>query len=75
MCAGSLLANREMYLIFMRMLNSFKIERADDVDTHPVRGVVDQTQLVSVPRRYKVKFIPRHEVALKASLDKEKSDS
>src|ERR1700730_9869373 len=23
MCAGSLLANREMYLIFMRMLNSF----------------------------------------------------
>jgi len=75
MCAGSLLANREMYLIFMRMLNSFKIGRADDVDTHPVRGVVDQTQLVSVPRRYKVRFVPRDEAALKAALDNEKSES
>jgi 3-hydroxyphenylacetate 6-hydroxylase len=68
MCAGSLLANREMYLIFMRMLNTFKIERADDVNTHPVRGVVDQTQLVSVPKRYKVSFVPRDERALRAAL-------
>jgi 3-hydroxyphenylacetate 6-hydroxylase len=75
MCAGSLLANREMYLIFMRMLNSFRIERADDVDTHPVRGVVDQTQLVSVPRRYKVKFVPRDEEALKAALGTTKSEA
>lgn len=72
MCAGSLLANREMYLIFMRMLNSFSIERADDVDTHPVRGVVDQTQLVSVPRRYQVRFVPRDEVALERALEAEK---
>jgi 3-hydroxyphenylacetate 6-hydroxylase len=73
MCAGSLLANRELYLIFMRMLNSFKIQRADDVDTHPVRGVVDQTQLVSVPKRYKVNFVPRDETALRAALEGEKS--
>jgi 3-hydroxyphenylacetate 6-hydroxylase len=69
MCAGSLLANRELYLIFMRMLNSFKIDRADDVDTHPVSGVVDQTQLVSVPKRYKVTFVPRDERALRDALD------
>jgi 3-hydroxyphenylacetate 6-hydroxylase len=75
MCAGSLLANREMYLIFMRMLNSFKIEQADDVDTHPVRGVVDQTQLVSVPKRYKVKFVPRDEDALRAALGAGKSEA
>ena len=73
MCAGSLLANRELYLIFMRMLNSFKIEKCDDVDTHPVRGVVDQTQLVSVPRRYKVRFVPRDVDALKEALGGEKS--
>jgi 3-hydroxyphenylacetate 6-hydroxylase len=75
MCAGSLLANREMYLIFMRMLNSFKIEQADDVDTHPIRGVVDQTQLVSVPKRYKVKFVPRDEDALRAALVTGKSEA
>jgi 3-hydroxyphenylacetate 6-hydroxylase len=75
MCAGSLLANREMYLIFMRMLNSFKIEQADDVDTHPVRGVVDQTQLVSVPKRYKVRFVPRDEDALRAALGTGKSEA
>jgi 3-hydroxyphenylacetate 6-hydroxylase len=64
-----------MYLIFMRMLNSFKIEQADDVDTHPVKGVVDQTQLVSVPKRYKVRFVPRDEDALRAALGTGKSES
>src|SRR6478736_3428209 len=36
MCAGSLLANRELYLTFMRMLNSFEILLVTQVDTHPV---------------------------------------
>ena len=45
MCAGSLLANREMYTIYLRLLSAFKIDgvEADDggkFDTHPVRGVV-----------------------------------
>jgi 3-hydroxyphenylacetate 6-hydroxylase len=71
MCAGSLLANRELYLIWMRTLNSFRIERADDVDVHPVRGIEDQTQLVSVPHRYKVRLVPRNEPALREALDGE----
>jgi 3-hydroxyphenylacetate 6-hydroxylase len=45
------------------------------VDTHPVRGVVDQTQLVSVPKRYKVKFVPRDEDALRAALGTKKSEA
>ena len=53
MCAGSLLANRELYLVFMRMLNAFEILKVDDVDCHPVRGNADPTSLVSMPRRYK----------------------
>jgi 3-hydroxyphenylacetate 6-hydroxylase len=71
MCAGSLLANRELYLIWMRTLNSFRIERADDVDVHPVRGIEDQTQLVSVPHRYKVRLVPRDEAALREALEGE----
>lgn len=72
MCAGSLLANREMYLIWMRTLNSFRIERVDDVDVHPVSGVEDQTQLVAVPRRYRVRLVPRDEGALRKALGEEK---
>jgi 3-hydroxyphenylacetate 6-hydroxylase len=68
MCAGSLLANRELYLIWMRTLNAFRIERVDEVEVHPVKGVEDQTQLVSVPRRYRVRLVPRDEVALRRAL-------
>lgn len=75
MCAGSLLANREMYLIWMRTLNAFRIERVDDVDVHPVSGVEDQTQLVAVPRRYAVRLVPRDEEALRRALgEKEEGD-
>ncbi|GMF81376.1 unnamed protein product [Aspergillus oryzae] len=59
MCAGSLLANRELYLIFMRTINSFRIEPYDEIDWHPVHGNADPTSLVAIPKKYKVRFIPR----------------
>lgn len=68
MCAGSLLANRELYLVFIRMMNSFKIERYDAVDPHPVSGNSDPTSLVAMPNRYKVKFVPRSLEALKKAI-------
>ncbi|OJJ94613.1 hypothetical protein ASPACDRAFT_128177 [Aspergillus aculeatus ATCC 16872] len=68
MCAGSLLANRELYLVFMRTLNSFRIEPVDDVDWHPVRGNSDPTSLVAIPKRYRVRFVPKNRAALAASL-------
>ncbi|KAJ5369591.1 hypothetical protein N7509_014203 [Penicillium cosmopolitanum] len=64
MCAGSLLANRELYLVFMRMLNSFRIEPNEDADWHPVRGNSDPTSLVAIPQRYKVRFVPKDAEAL-----------
>ncbi|KAF2129403.1 cytochrome P450 [Dothidotthia symphoricarpi CBS 119687] len=69
MCAGSLLANRELYLVFMRLLNSFELIQDSEVDVHPVRGSVDPTSLVCMCRHYKVIFKPRNETALRAALD------
>lgn len=68
MCAGSLLANRELYLVFIRMLNSFEITKSDNVDCHPVRGAADPTSLVSMPKRYKAKFVPRKLSTLQKAL-------
>lgn len=68
MCAGSLLANRELYLVFIRLINSFKIENVDNVDHHPVSGNSDPTSLVAMPHSYRVKFVPRNETALVQSI-------
>ncbi|OLL26238.1 3-hydroxyphenylacetate 6-hydroxylase [Neolecta irregularis DAH-3] len=66
MCAGSLLANRELYIVFMRMLWAFKIELSEDpkerdFNIDPVEGSVDPTSLVTLPPRFKVRFVPRNE--------------
>jgi 3-hydroxyphenylacetate 6-hydroxylase len=70
MCAGSLLANRELYLVFIRMINAFKIEGDSSFETHPVKGNADPTSLVAMPRQYKVKFIPRNPEALREGIEK-----
>ncbi len=69
MCAGSLLANRELYLVFLRMLNSFSIEKVDDVNCDPVTCVADPTSLVASPHRYRVKFVPRSLKALRKVME------
>jgi 3-hydroxyphenylacetate 6-hydroxylase len=68
MCAGSLLANRELYLVFMRLLNSFKLEKVGDIDYHPVTGNSDPTSLVAIPKAYRCKFIPRSTKILEKAL-------
>ncbi|KAL5115105.1 hypothetical protein ACEQ8H_007020 [Pleosporales sp. CAS-2024a] len=70
MCAGSLLANRELYLVFLRMLASFEIVPDSDVDTHPVRGSADPTSLVTMCRPYQVVFKPRNEGILRRELER-----
>jgi 3-hydroxyphenylacetate 6-hydroxylase len=72
MCAGSLLANRELYLTYMRMLNSFEILQDSPVETHPVRGSSDPTSLVTMCRHYQVIFKPRNESALREALGQAK---
>lgn len=71
MCAGSLLANRELYLVFLRLLSSFEITipEGEDVDVDPVRGSSDPNSLVTMPREYKVLFKPRDERILKVKLE------
>jgi 3-hydroxyphenylacetate 6-hydroxylase len=68
MCAGSLLANRELYLTFMRMLSSFEILPDSQVEAHPVKGSCDPTSLVTMCHNYKVVFRPRDEMALREAL-------
>ncbi|GAM82282.1 hypothetical protein ANO11243_002610 [Dothideomycetidae sp. 11243] len=74
MCAGSLLANRELYLIFIRMLSCFEIRQGTDVDAHPITGSSDPTSLVTIPRRYEVYFVPRNEEVLRRELGKREGD-
>lgn len=69
MCAGSLLANRELYLTYMRMLNSFEIVPVTQVDTHPVRGSADPCSLVTMCKHYEVIFKPHNEGALRRALE------
>lgn len=68
MCAGSLLANRELYLVFLRMLSAFEIVKDSEVDVHPVRGSADPTSLVTMCRSYRVVFRPRNEKKLREAL-------
>jgi 3-hydroxyphenylacetate 6-hydroxylase len=69
MCAGSLLANRELYLITMRLLNSFRIELHEEINCHPVHGNSDPTSLVAMPHRYRAVFVPRNDAALRKALE------
>ncbi|KAF2164989.1 hypothetical protein M409DRAFT_67662 [Zasmidium cellare ATCC 36951] len=73
MCAGSLLANRELYLAFMRMLSCFEIVSHGDVDVHPVRGSSDPTSLVTMPHRYQVYFKPRNEKVLRSIIEEKEA--
>lgn len=68
MCAGSLLANRELYLVFLRTLNSFELVQKSEVDVHPVRGSSDPTSLVTMCRPYEILFKPRNEQILREAL-------
>jgi len=70
MCAGSLLANRELYLLFLRMLNAFKLEEVDgeELEVDPIKGNLDPTSLVAMPRPYRVKFVPRDEERLRKAI-------
>ncbi|CAK7199363.1 hypothetical protein SEUCBS139899_002041 [Sporothrix eucalyptigena] len=69
MCAGSLLANRELYLIYTRLISCFRIELYDNVNSHPIEGNSDPSSLVALPARFRAKFIPRDVDELKKVLE------
>jgi 3-hydroxyphenylacetate 6-hydroxylase len=68
MCAGNLLGNRELYVMFMRVISSYTIHKATDVDVNPLTGVHDPAALGTTPHPYKVIFKPRNEKILAAAL-------
>lgn len=68
MCVGATLANRELYLIFTRILHSFKIEQCANFDDNPVTGIRDARELVAMPKPYKAYFIPRNQGFLESAL-------
>jgi 3-hydroxyphenylacetate 6-hydroxylase len=67
MCAGYVLGNRELYIVFLRLMASFRIlpDKEDTVEYDPVRGVFDTTSLVSYPRRFGSYFAARDDQKLK----------
>ncbi|EER28194.1 hypothetical protein D8B26_006870 [Coccidioides posadasii str. Silveira] len=69
MCAGSLLANRELYLVFLRMLNCFRIEPEGRIEWDPIKGNSDPTSLVAIPKKYSVRFVPKKEKLLTEALE------
>lgn len=69
MCAGFLLANRELYLVFMRLINCYKIRKVGTIDAHPVTGATDPSNLATMPKRYMVRFVPRNRAALERALE------
>ncbi|KAI1825254.1 3-hydroxyphenylacetate 6 hydroxylase [Xylaria intraflava] len=68
MCAGHLLAMRELYLIFMRLLSSFRIETPEKIGFNPTKDMNIPTDLIMAPRPYRVSFKPRNERRLLESL-------
>ncbi|KEF55081.1 3-hydroxyphenylacetate 6-hydroxylase [Exophiala aquamarina CBS 119918] len=58
MCVGMQLAYRELYVLFLRVLNSFKIVPDGFIETRPIEGVANPASLTTQPKEYKVRFIP-----------------
>lgn len=69
MCIGNMLAYRELYLIFMRLLNSFEMVADGDTDADPLTGQEDPVALTVQPKAFKVKFVARDSAALQRALD------
>ncbi|KAJ5568608.1 Nuclease (SNase-like) OB-fold [Penicillium hetheringtonii] len=49
--------------------NSFEIQAAKYIETYPIKGVADLTTVVSMPKTYEVRFIPRDEDQLRKDLE------
>ncbi|KAF7195908.1 3-hydroxyphenylacetate 6-hydroxylase [Pseudocercospora fuligena] len=69
MCIGSHLAVRELYVLFLRIVNFFELEAGGPMDIDPLTGVADTAATVSGPKPLQVKFIPRNKKVLEAALN------
>lgn len=69
MCAGSHLANRELYTAYVKMLTAFTIGQTDDVAARPVMDCIEcngnPTSLTTDPKPFKISLKPRNEEQVK----------
>jgi 3-hydroxyphenylacetate 6-hydroxylase len=61
MCSAHMLAQRELYLVLMRLVASYCIEAVGKIDCDPVTGMLNPRDLIIQPHRYKVKFVARND--------------
>ena len=69
MCAGSHLANRELYTAFLRLITAFEMRPAKDPTERPILNAIEcnatPTALTTEPKPFKVRFVPRDPQKLK----------
>ncbi|KAH8805371.1 3-hydroxyphenylacetate 6-hydroxylase [Xylogone sp. PMI_703] len=68
MCIGQQMAYRELYILFLRLMNSFKIVPDSTIESRPIEGVQNPASLTTQPKPYKVRFVPRNLTALEQQL-------
>ncbi|RFU24453.1 hypothetical protein B7463_g11887, partial [Scytalidium lignicola] len=64
MCAGNQLAQRQLYIMMLRLIWAFKIELSTDPlenkwNIHPLKDSTEPSHFAAIPPRYKLRFIPR----------------
>ena len=63
MCAGSHLANRELYTAFLRLITAFHMRPATNLSDRPILNALEcnaiPTALTTEPKPFKVAFLAR----------------
>jgi 3-hydroxyphenylacetate 6-hydroxylase len=67
-CSGVSLANRFLYIFFVRLISAFEIQSSTVLDVDPITGCSSHGDLVSSIKRYTVNFKARDEFALREAL-------
>ncbi|KAI1767859.1 3-hydroxyphenylacetate 6 hydroxylase [Hypoxylon sp. FL1150] len=69
MCAAHILATRELYTIFMRLLSSFRLEAPEKIGCDPRVDMANPTDLIMTPKPFRVLCVPRDEARLREALN------
>ncbi|KAH7035853.1 cytochrome P450 CYP504A6 [Microdochium trichocladiopsis] len=69
MCAGTHLANRELYTAYIRLISAFRVVESRRVEDRPVIDAIEcnlvATSLTTDPKPFKVGLVPRDEKKLR----------
>ena len=69
MCAGSHLANRELFTAYIRLITAFSFTQAKDPKDHPIIDAIEcnrvSTSLTTDPKPFKIGLTPRNEPQLR----------